>query len=136
MRSPESWPKNVAMEHLAIDIGASSGKMLLGHLEDGRLVTELVHRFDNSLIESNGHLCWDIDMLYDEILTGIDKAPAASTVSIDTWGVDFILLDEDGQRLGDAVSYRDRRTKGIDCPVGRRELYRRTGTQHQDFNTI
>lgn len=129
---------------LAIDIGASSGRHILSHLEDDRIVLEEVYRFENGYHKQNGHLCWDIDGLFDEIVTGmkkckeIGKIPAS--VGIDTWGVDFVLLDKDGNRLSDAVSYRDSRTEGMDKAVEDilplSELYARTGIQKQLFNTV
>ncbi|MBP3381769.1 MAG: rhamnulokinase, partial [Clostridia bacterium] len=129
---------------LAVDIGASSGRHILSHLQDGKLVLEEIHRFENGFEKKNGHLCWDIDHLFDEIVAGmkkcgeIGKIPAS--VGIDTWGVDFVLLDKDGNRLGDAVSYRDARTDGMDAVVENiiplAALYKRTGIQKQLFNTI
>ncbi len=129
---------------LAIDIGASSGRHILCHLEDGKLVLEEVYRFENGYHKQNGHLCWDIDGLFQEIVTGmkkckeIGKIPAS--VGIDTWGVDFVLLNQNGVRIGDAVSYRDARTEGMDKVVEDivplPELYARTGIQKQLFNTV
>ncbi len=129
---------------LAIDIGASSGRHILSHLEDGKLVLEEIYRFENGFSKKNGHLCWDIDGLFNEILAGMKKCGEAGkiplSVGIDTWGVDFVLLDKDGNRLGDAVSYRDDRTKGMDKAVDDiiplSSLYARTGIQKQQFNTI
>ena len=124
------------MTYLAIDIGASSGKLVRGWLEDGRIETQTVHRFSHSLQKRNGHLCWDLDYIISEIIRGIDKAGPADWISIDTWAVDFLLLGKDGKPLSDPVSYRDSRTAGIQCPVDRNELYSRTGIQFQEFNTI
>lgn len=129
---------------LAIDIGASSGRHILSHLEDGKIVLEEVYRFENGYHKENGHLCWDIDGLFAAIVAGMKKCKEIGkipvSVGIDTWGVDFVLLDQDGNRLGDAVSYRDARTEGIDKVVEDiiplPELYARTGIQKQPFNTI
>lgn len=129
---------------LAIDIGASSGRHILSHMEDGKLVLEEIHRFENGFEKKNGHLCWDIDHLFDEIVAGMKKCgemgKIPASVGIDTWGVDFVLLDTDGNRLGDAVSYRDARTEGMDGVVEAiiplAKLYERTGIQKQQFNTI
>ena len=115
------------MTYLAIDIGASSGKLVRGWLEDGCIETQTVHRFSHSLQKRNGHLCWDLDYIISEIIRGIDKAGPADWISIDTWAVDFLLLGKDGN---------DSRTAGIQCPVDRNELYSRTGIQFQEFNTI
>lgn len=130
--------------YLAIDIGASSGRHILGHLEQGRMVLEEVHRFDNRQIHQNGHDCWDIDHLWQGILDGLKTCKALgkvpATVGIDTWAVDFVLLDKDGMPVGDAVAYRDSRTEGADKLVEKKispaNLYARTGIQKQPFNTI
>ncbi len=129
---------------LAVDIGASSGRHILCHLEDGKLVLEEVYRFENGYTKQNGHFCWEIDRLFDEIVAGmkvckeLGKIPAS--VGIDTWGVDFVLLDKDGNRMSDAVSYRDSRTDGMDklveAIIPLAELYARTGIQKQMYNTI
>ena len=130
--------------YLAVDIGASSGRHILGHLEGDRLILEEIYRFPNGMKKKNGRLVWEIDALIDHVKKGmtlcaeIGKIP--SFMGIDTWGVDFVLLDKDGKRLGDAVGYRDSRTDGMDAVVSRviseDELYRRTGIQKQMFNTI
>ncbi|MCL2180777.1 MAG: rhamnulokinase [Treponema sp.] len=130
--------------HLAVDIGASSGRCILGRLVDGLFCINEFHRFPNQLVERGGHLCWDIDRIFSEILAGLVKcrgldAPLSS-VGIDTWAVDFVLLDENCALLGDTVSYRDKRTEGCDedvyAIIPEAELYRRTGIQKQLFNTI
>ena len=130
--------------YLAIDIGASSGRHILGHLEDGRLVLEEIHRFDNRQVHRNGHDCWDLDNLWAGVVDGLKacktrgKLPAA--VGIDTWAVDYVLLDRDGGMIGDAVAYRDSRTDRMDAVVDGiippEELYARTGIQKQMFNTV
>ena len=131
--------------YLAVDIGASSGRHILGHTgEDGRIVLEEIYRFDNGITTRNGHLCWELDRLFSEILQGmkrcaeLEKIPAA--MGVDTWGVDFVLLDKNGGLLGDAVAYRDSRTAGMDAAASAiippQELYACTGIQKQSFNTI
>ena len=130
--------------HLAIDIGASSGRCILGRLEGDRMVLEEVHRFANRQVRRNGHDCWDLDLLWQGILDGLKACKACgtipATIGIDTWAVDFVLLDREGRLLGDAVAYRDSRTRGMDAVVERAipaaELYARTGIQKQSFNTI
>ncbi len=130
--------------HLAIDIGASSGRHILGHLENGRMVLEEVYRFDNVQIHQNGHDCWDIEPLWRHILAGLRACKAAGktpqTVGIDTWAVDFVLLDAAGKPVCDAVAYRDARTQGMDAVAEQKlpfaELYARTGIQKQPFNTV
>ena len=130
--------------YLAIDIGASSGRHMLGRVEDGKIVLEEAFRFENSQVVRNGHDCWDIDALVDSVKAGIDAAMAKSqidSIGIDTWGVDFVLLDENGERCSDAVAYRDRRTTGADVEIERdvisfADLYARAGIQKTPFNTI
>ena len=124
------------MTYLAMDIGASSGKLVKARLEDGRIVTQVVHRFENTQRIIDGHLCWDIEMLYREMVTGLRKAGGADYITIDTWAVDYVLLDAEDRLLTPAVAYRDGRTDQVACPVSREELYRRTGIQHQKFNTV
>ncbi|MCL2747504.1 MAG: rhamnulokinase [Oscillospiraceae bacterium] len=129
---------------LAIDIGASGGRHILGELDDGRIRLTEVHRFPNGMVRKGGMLCWDLGALFAEVITGLQKCAALGTipesVGIDTWGVDFVLLDKEGQLLGDAVAYRDSRTQGMDAEVYKRipeaELYARAGIQKQPFNTI
>ena len=130
--------------YLAVDIGASSGRHILGSIEDGKLVLEEVYRFENGMQEMDGHKCWDADGLFASIKAGMKKCAelgkAPEAMAIDTWGVDFCLLDKDDKRIGNAVGYRDDRTIGMDDEVskiiGEKELYLRTGTQKQLFNTI
>lgn len=128
--------------YLAIDIGASSGRHMLGRMEDGRICLETVHRFDNKQVERNGHVCWDMQALWGGIMDGLIacKSAAPASIGIDTWGVDFVLLDGEDNVLGDAVAYRDSRTQGVpeavEGLISARELYARTGIQRQLFNTI
>lgn len=129
---------------LAIDIGASSGRHILGSYQNGKMVLEEVFRFDNQQVHRNGHDCWDIAHLYEGILDGLKTCKALGkipeTIGIDTWGVDYVLLDENDQVIGDAVAYRDSRTEGMDKEIEKlispQNLYARTGIQKQLFNTI
>ncbi len=130
--------------HLAIDIGASSGRHILGHLEDGKIVLEEVYRFDNSQVRKDGHDCWDYASLAKSVVAGIAACKALgkipSTIGIDTWGVDFILVDAAGRPCSDMVAYRDKRTEGADALVeplvSRAALYARCGIQKMLFNSI
>ncbi len=130
--------------YLAIDIGASSGRHILAHMERGKIVLEEIHRFPNRMFEKDGELCWDVEQLFREIKAGMracaDAGKIPVSMGIDTWGVDFVLLDANGERMGNAVAYRDKRTDGVDKwvyqIVPEQELYRRTGIQKQNFNTI
>lgn len=130
--------------HLAIDIGASSGRHILGYVQDGKLITEEVHRFANGISEKNGQIVWDHAKLLNEIITGMKKCAELGkipeTVGIDTWGVDFVLLDEQGRLLGLPVSYRDGRTSGMPEEVAKLipadEMYSHAGIQSTVFNTV
>lgn len=130
--------------YLAVDIGASSGRHMLSHMENGKMILEEIYRFPNGMVEKNGHKVWDVDRLFQEILTGMKKCALAGKIpysmGIDTWAVDFILLDEKDVRIGEAVAYRDKRTEGMDRKVydiiSEEALYQRTGIQKQIFNTI
>ncbi len=130
--------------YLAVDIGASSGRHILGHLDDGRMVLEEIYRFDNTQVRRNGHDCWDVDALFGHVLAGLKQCKSLGklpvSMGVDTWGVDFVLLDAAGKLLGDAVAYRDARTQGADEIVNRiispEQLYAKTGIQKQIFNTI
>lgn len=129
---------------LAIDIGASSGRHMIGYMDGGKLQLEEIYRFENRQLERNGHLVWDVENLWDGIINGLkkckelDKIP--ESVGIDTWGVDYVLLDREGSMIGDAVAYRDDRTAGIDKVLNEMipesELYKKCGIQKQLFNTI
>ena len=130
--------------YLAVDIGASSGRHILGTLENGKMKIEEIYRFPNGMVEKDGHKYWDADALFGHIKAGmkkcaeIGKIPAS--IGIDTWGVDYALLDEAGERVSPVYGYRDSRTEGIDLEVYKvipeDELYARTGIQKQPFNTI
>ena len=123
--------------YLAVDIGASSGRHILSHLENGKMVLEEIYRFENGMVEKNGHLVWDSDRLFQEILTGMKKCKEIGKIpvsmGIDTWAVDFALLDEAGKKIGETVGYRDSRTDGMDFEVykliSEDKLYERTGIQ-------
>lgn len=130
--------------YLAVDIGASSGRHILGSVAEGRIQLEEVYRFENGMKEKNGHLCWDSEYLFEQIVTGMRKCKEIGkipvTMGIDTWGVDFVLVDKDGNKIGDSVGYRDSRTEHIKESVNQivssKELYGRTGIQDQPYNTI
>lgn len=131
-------------EYLAIDIGASSGRHIIGKVENGKLAFEEVYRFDNDLKEENGLLTWDIDRLTAEVINGLIACRKAghtpATVAIDTWGVDYVLLDKDCREIRPVFAYRDARTVGvpeeIDAIIPRRDLYARTGIAPNSINTI
>ena len=128
---------------LAIDIGASSGRHIVGWKENGEIRTREVYRFPNSVTEQDGHLTWDIEALEGHVKAGIDEAmklyPEIESLSIDTWGVDYVLMDGNKPILP-CYAYRDGRTEAVIPQVHEKmpfaELYRRTGIQFQPFNTI
>ena len=130
-------------KYLAIDIGASSGRHIVGWKEDGELKTEEVYRFPNGVVEQDGHLTWDIDALEKHVRTGIDEAmkiyPEIGSFSVDTWGVDYVLM-KGGEPVLPCYAYRDSRTETAIPKVHEQmsfsDLYRRTGIQFQPFNTI
>ena len=130
--------------YLAVDIGASSGRHMLASMQDGKMQLEEVYRFPNGMDDKNGTLCWDVDRLFAEIKNGLKKCKEIGKIpvsmAIDTWGVDYVLLDKDDRILGDTVGYRDSRTEGMDEKVyeviPQDELYARTGIQKQIFNTV
>ena len=124
------------MTYLAVDIGASSGKIVKGSLSRGRLETEVVHRFPNELKNDEGTLVWDLEALLEGVVEGLGKAGSADYVAIDTWGVDFVLLDGNDGIVGKTVSYRDNRTERLPEWPEQSYLYSRTGIQKQRFNTI
>ena len=130
--------------YLAVDIGASSGRHMLASMKDGKMQLEEVYRFPNGMDNRNGTLCWDVERLFTEIKNGLKKCKEIGKIpvsmGIDTWGVDYVLLDKDDKILGDTVGYRDSRTEGMDGKVyeiiSQDDLYARTGIQKQIFNTI
>lgn len=141
--------------HLAIDIGASSGRHILGWMQDGKLLTEEIYRFANGPVEKAGtagalgatgskRLTWDVERLYAEILNGLKKAKeigkVPETVGIDTWGVDYVLLDGDDAVIGDAYCYRDGRTRNAVLSVHKRlpfsAIYKKSGIQFAQYNTV
>jgi rhamnulokinase len=129
--------------YLAIDIGASSGRHIVGWTEGGELKTEEVYRFPNGVKDKAGHLTWDLDALVAHVKAGIGKAGERfgriESLSIDTWGVDYVLLRRDGE-VRPCYAYRDSRTEAVIPKVHERmdfsALYRHTGTQFQPFNTV
>ena len=116
----------------------------MSHLEDGQLVLTEVHRFPNKMTKKNGRLIWDINFLFNEILAGLKKCAEIEkhpvSIGIDTWGVDFVLLDKNMEMIGPAVAYRDSRTDGMFEEVARlvpdEILYAQTGIQKMIFNTV
>lgn len=131
---------------VAVDLGASSGRVMLASYQPGprALTLREIHRFTNSLQKVDGFDCWDVDSLEGEIRRGLEKVCEQGilidSIGIDTWGVDYVLLDKQGQRVGLPISYRDDRTQGLlrhaEAQLGRAEIYRRSGIQFLPFNTL
>ena len=130
--------------YLAVDIGASSGRHILSHIENGKLVLEEIYRFENNLVADETGLVWDIDSLFAEVLCGIKKCKEIGkipkSIAIDTWGVDYVLFDENRKEIKPCNCYRDSRTSAVidevESLVSPTELYAKTGIQKQNFNTI
>ncbi|MBT2654016.1 rhamnulokinase [Bacillus sp. ISL-18] len=129
---------------IAVDIGASSGRLILGYLENEILKLDEIHRFENQIVKKGDSYCWEANQLFQEIKNGLIKCHELGikpdSIGIDTWAVDFVLLDENDQPLTEAVSYRDPRTDGmmeqVFEKIMKERLYLETGIQFQKFNTI
>ena len=130
--------------YLAVDIGASSGRHILGTVKEGKLELQEIYRFENGMKQKDGQFCWDVESLFTEIKEGMKECRKLGKIplsmGIDTWAVDFVLLDGENRMLGNAAGYRDDRTKGMDKKlyevISLKDLYERTGIQKQIFNTI
>ncbi len=129
---------------LAIDMGASSGRHIVGWKENGEIKTREVYRFENGMKRVDGHLCWDTEETFGHIIAGMRKCKELNlipeSVAIDTWGVDFVLLDEHDRKLGWANGYRDSGNsigeEAVGAIISEEDLYRRTGIQKQSYNTV
>lgn len=130
--------------YLAIDIGASSGRHILGCIEDGKLKLEEIYRFENGMVDSENGLIWDIEALTSEVINGIAKCKELgklpTSVAIDTWGVDYVLLDENKKEILPVYAYRNSRHDGVqdsdEFPFTFEELYSKCGIQKLGFNTV
>ncbi|MBC7958744.1 MAG: rhamnulokinase [Vallitaleaceae bacterium] len=126
---------------IAIDIGASSGRLISSHFEDGKIKLNEVHRFKNQMQSQNEHFYWDIDALFQEILNGLSKIDFPyDSIGIDTWAVDYVLINDEGHRICDVFAYRDHRTdetlEKFNHLCSRSKIYSKTGIQFLPFNTI
>ena len=131
--------------YLALDLGAGSGRVILGRLEEGRLEISQLHSFPNEMVKVRGHLHWDVLGLYRELLEGMRRCAAEHTrsplgIGVDTWGLDFGLLDAQGNLLGMPFSYRDQRTRGtmeaFHSKISRERLYQLTGLEYRPLYTV
>jgi rhamnulokinase len=133
-----------AHHYIAIDLGAESGRVMLGALADGKISLEEIHRFPNGPVITNGEWHWDVVRLFDEIKMGLRKVAErgvkVDSISADSWGVDYVLLRDDGTRLAAPFHYRDKRTDGgferAFAVVPREEIFRETGIQFMTLNTL
>lgn len=131
-------------EYIAVDIGASSGRLIHGQLKQGKLVLKEIHRFNNGFQLVNGHDRWNINSLIREIFVGLEKVWEMGIdkvfLGIDTWAVDYVIINSDGEKIADPISYRDRRTNDkiekITSHISKSEIYRKTGIQFLEFNTL
>lgn len=129
--------------YLAIDLGASSGRHIVGWKEDGEIKTKEIYRFENHMDNEGGHLVWDTKRLFNEIKNGLKKAfsqyESIESLAIDTWGVDYVLI-KDGKSVLPCYAYRDSRTESaieeINSKISFETFYMRTGIQFQSFNTV
>lgn len=130
--------------YVAVDIGASSGRLMLSQLKNGKMSLTEMHRFQNGFSYQDGHDRWDVDHIVDEILKGLAKIKQAGydhiSLGIDTWAVDYVLVGKNGQKLANPVSYRDARTAtaiaDFTKKISKTEIYRKTGIQFLNFNTL
>lgn len=130
---------------VAADLGANSGRVIAGQIINGRLCVREVSRFSTSFAKDSGsgYLCWGIDAIEEHVRQGIELAATLApiiSVGVDSWGVDYVLLDEELRRIGFAICYRDNRTQRmierVTARIPAAEIYRRTGIQFQPFNTL
>ena len=131
----------MAADYLAFDLGAESGRAMLGRVQSGRLELTEIHRFPNDPIRASGALRWDMDRLWTEMRRALEAAPRGlQSIGVDTWGVDFALLGEGGKLLENPYHYRDRRTDGmmeaVFEKVSRDRIYSVTGIQFLPINTL
>src|SRR5262249_2724738 len=140
-RAPRDW-RSVAAHYLAFDLGAESGRAILGRLHAGVLDITEIHRFPNEPLRDRGSLRWNMPVLWDEIRCGLDRAADArpASIGVDTWGCDFGLLDRAGALVENPYPYRDARTDGVMRRVLERvpaeDIYAVTGVQFLPFNTL
>ena len=130
--------------YVAVDIGASSGRLMLSELKDNKMSLKEMHRFKNGFTLKDGHDRWDINHIIHEILVGLEKIKKAGydqiSLGIDTWAVDYVLVGKDGNKLEDPISYRDSRTdtaiQDVTAKVSKEQIYKKTGIQFLNFNTL
>lgn len=133
--------------HIAVDIGASSGRLILGYLDQGKIVMEELHRFENKMYQEDNNYFWDIDHLFEEIVQGLLKLVKDSvgqknltSIGVDTWAVDYVLVNSDNERVAPVYAYRDHRTDSTMEKVfqimEQSKIYAKTGIQFLQFNSL
>ena len=122
--------------HAAIDLGASSGRVVVADVGPDRLALQEIHRFSNGPVQHDDGLHWDVSGLHREALAGLAMAGPVDSIGIDSWAVDYGLLDADGHLLNEPYCYRDARTDDVTLPLSRADLFARNGLQHLPFTTI
>lgn len=135
---------NTKHVYIAADFGGGSGRIIAGHLLQGKLELEEIYRFQNRQVKIGKHLYWDFPALFEEMKTGLrmvaQKGYTAKSIGIDTWGVDFGLINKDGNLIGNPICYRDERTNGMPEEVfeiiDRKEHYAKVGIQVMPINTL
>ena len=129
---------------VAIDLGATSGRVILASLSNGTIEMEEIHRFPDTIIQMQGHFYWDLPAIYKSVIEGLKKVAERkveiASIGIDTWGVDFGLLRKDGTLIENPVHYRDKRNSGMiekaEEYISKERMYDITGIQFMDFNTV
>ncbi|NLM13360.1 MAG: rhamnulokinase [Epulopiscium sp.] len=129
---------------IAVDIGASSGRVIAGILDNGKISLKEIYRFKNGIVKSNDHSFWDLDRLYNEILEGLKKLAEENigieSIGIDTWAIDYVLLDANNEKVSPVYAYRDHRTDStmekVFKEIDAKEIYSKTGIQFLQFNTL
>src|SRR5688572_22016654 len=132
------------MNYLACDLGAESGRLMLGRIEHGRIALEEIHRFANVPVKVNSSLCWDVDALWNELQNGLRRTGAPGvpihSISSDSWGLDYVLLDANEKIIGPTFHYRDARTaQGVENLMAKIDwpaLFSETGIQFMPINTV
>ena len=131
-------------KHIAVDIGASSGRLVVGTYENGKILLKEIYRFPNGIEERNGNYFWNIEKLIAEIINGLEATRKEGidecTLGIDTWGVDYALIDVAGNRIQEIYAYRDERTQSAIQNVKKqkslKDIYKKIGIQFLSFNTL
>lgn len=130
--------------YLAIDIGASSGRHIIGYMDGDKLKLEEIYRFKNQVVMQDNHLTWDIDHLFNEIINGLKKCKELniipSFIGIDTWAVDYVLLDKNNKEIKPCYAYRDNKneiySQKLHNLISFEKIYQQSGIQYQPFNSI